>query len=64
MKWPASILHDNSTRCESEPEFVRFRDAAQRLVRSAWARHRIRLLADALLRHGSLNAEPIFEVAA
>ena len=19
MKWPASILHDNSTRCESEP---------------------------------------------
>ena len=40
-------------------ELVRYRDAAQRLVRSAWARHRIRLLADALLRHGTLTGEQI-----
>jgi hypothetical protein len=40
-------------------EFLRYRDAAQRLVRSAWARHRIRLLADALLRHGTLTVEQI-----
>ena len=42
-------------------ELVRYRDAAQRLVRSPWARQRIRLLADALLRHGTLSAEQIFE---
>jgi hypothetical protein len=34
-------------------ELTRYRDAAQRLVRSPWARHRIRLLADALLQHGA-----------
>jgi hypothetical protein len=45
-------------------ELTRYRDAAQRLVRSAWARHRIRLLADALLRHGTLSGEQIFELAA
>jgi hypothetical protein len=45
-------------------ELVRFRDAAQRLVRSPWAQHRIHLLADALLRTGSLSGEQIFELAA
>ncbi len=45
-------------------ELVRYRDAAQRLVRSPWARQRIRLLADALLRHGTLTGEQIFEFIA
>jgi hypothetical protein len=44
-------------------ELVRCRDAAQRLVRSPFAHHRIRLLADALLRHGTLSGEQIFELA-
>jgi hypothetical protein len=43
-------------------EIARLRDAAQRLVRTAWAEERIRLLADALLRHGgTLSGEEIFE---
>jgi hypothetical protein len=33
---------------------ARYRDAAQRLVRSPWAHHCIRLLADALLRQGTI----------
>ena len=45
-------------------ELVRYRDAAQRLVRSPWAPRRIRLLADALLRHGTLSGEQIFELVA
>ncbi len=40
-------------------ELARFRNAAQRLVRSPWAQRRIRLLADALLRRGTLNGEEI-----
>jgi hypothetical protein len=40
-------------------ELSRLRDAAQRLVRSAWAQQRIRLLADALLRHGTLTADDV-----
>jgi hypothetical protein len=56
-------------RCVANPlqaaaELARYRDAAQRLVRSPWARHRIRLLADALLRQGTLSGEQIFELAA
>ena len=47
-----------------EAELTRYRDAAQRLVRSPWARHRIRVLADALLRQGTLSGEQIFELAA
>jgi hypothetical protein len=43
-------------------ELTRYRDAAQRLVRSPWARQRIRLLADALLQRGSLSSEQIFEL--
>ncbi len=41
---------------------ARYREAAQRLVRSPWAQARIRLIADALLRHGTLSAEQIFEL--
>ena len=43
-------------------ELARYRDAAQRLVRSPWALHRIRLLADALLRHGTLSGEEIHRI--
>ncbi len=43
-------------------ELARYRDAAQRLVRSPWAQQRIRLLADALLRRGNLSGEQIFEL--
>jgi hypothetical protein len=45
-------------------ELVRYRDAAQRLVRSPWAQHRIGVLADALLQRGSLSADQIFELVA
>ncbi len=37
-------------------ELARYRDAAQRLVRSPWAQGRIHLLADALLQHRTLTA--------
>jgi hypothetical protein len=40
-------------------ELSRCRTAAERLVRSAWAQQRIRLLADALLRCGTLSGEEI-----
>jgi len=40
-------------------EIARLRDAAQRLVRTAWAEQRIRLVAAALLRHGTLTGEEI-----
>ncbi len=43
-------------------ELSRFRDAARRLVRSPWAQARIQLLADALLRNGTLSSEQIFEL--
>jgi hypothetical protein len=45
-------------------ELDRYRDAARRLVTSAWALQRIRLIADALLRCGSLDAEQIYELVA
>jgi hypothetical protein len=57
--------HENTlTRSISNPlhaaaELSRCRDAAERLVRSAWAQQRIRLLADALLRCGTLSIEEI-----
>ena len=55
-------------RCVANPlqaaaELARYRDAAQRLVRSPWAHHPIHLLADALLRQGTLSGEQIFELA-
>jgi hypothetical protein len=36
-----------------------YKSAAERLVRSAWAQQRIRVLADALLRCGTLSGEEI-----
>ena len=45
-------------------ELARFRDAAQRRVRSPWAQRRIVAIADALLQRGSLSAEQIFELGA
>jgi hypothetical protein len=44
-------------------ELSRCRDAAQRLIRSPWGRQRITVLADALLRHGTLSAEEVAAVA-
>ena len=44
-------------------ELVRYRDAAQRLVRSPWAQQRIRVLADALLRTGSLSGDEILDLS-
>jgi hypothetical protein len=43
-------------------DLARCRAAASRLVRSAWAQQRIRLLADALLWHGTLSSEEFFSV--
>jgi hypothetical protein len=43
-------------------ELAGYRDAAQRLVRSPWAQRRIRLLAAALLRHGTLSGEEIHRI--
>ena len=40
-------------------EFERLRDAAHRLVRTPWAQQRIRLLAAALLRRGTLTGDEI-----
>jgi hypothetical protein len=45
IRWLASMWRANVSN-PSQTELVRFLDAAQRLVRSAWARQRICLLAD------------------
>jgi hypothetical protein len=54
----------NTVGSDLETLIARYRDAAQRLVRSSWGQARICLLADALLRHGSLSGDQIFELAA
>ncbi len=56
-------------RCELGPlqisrAFEHYRDAARRLITSPWAQARIRLLADALLRHGTLSGEEIAGLSA
>ncbi len=43
-------------------ELARYRDAAQRLVRSPWARGRIVAIADRLLRSGSLSGKEVCEL--
>jgi hypothetical protein len=40
----------------------RLRSAAEHLVRSHWAKERIQKVADALLVHGSLDAETIYNL--
>jgi hypothetical protein len=42
-----------------EAEIARLRDAAERLVRTPWAQHRIELIAAALVQHGTLTGEEI-----
>ena len=62
-KWPARISGRRiANPLQAAAELARYRDAAQRLVRTAWAQQRIRLLADALQRNGSLSGEEIFEL--
>jgi hypothetical protein len=48
---------------QAAAELARHRVAAQRLVRSTWAQHRIVGLADALLRNGALTGEQILEIS-
>jgi hypothetical protein len=43
-------------------ELARCKVAAERLVHSAWAQQRIRVLADALLRCGTLSGEEIHRI--
>ncbi len=43
-------------------ELVRYRDAAQRLVRSPWAQARIGQIANGLLQRGTLSTEEIIEL--
>jgi hypothetical protein len=47
---------------QAAAELLRCRTAAERLVRSAWAQQRIRVLADVLLRHGTLTGDEISSV--
>ena len=47
---------------QAAAELSRCRAAAERLVRSAWAQQRIRVLADALLRCGTLSGEEIHRI--
>ena len=61
------MVREHIARSVSNPlqvgvELARHRDAAARLVRSQWARQRIAKLAAALLQHGTLRGEQIFEL--
>ena len=60
--WPASIWHDNSIRCRSEPNSRATATPRSVSSRSPYARRRISVLADALLRHGTLIGEEICSV--
>ena len=58
------LSHAIADPLRAAAELARCRAAAERLVRSQFGATRIRLFADALLRHGSLSAQEIYEVAA
>jgi hypothetical protein len=45
-------------------QLQRLRDAAEHLARTDWARKRIQRLADALIEHGSLDADEIYALTA
>ena len=63
MAVPANLASMSKHNALDEGEGAKCPFAAQRLVRSAWARHRIRLLADALLRNWSLSGDEILGLA-
>jgi hypothetical protein len=44
-------------------QLARARDSAEALVRAEWAQQRIRLIAEALFRHGSLSGTEILELS-
>jgi hypothetical protein len=48
--------------CSRNAQGAPARGSRQRLVRSGWAQQRIRVLADALLRCGTLNGDEICSV--
>ena len=52
--------HYNAVRLGAA--LARHRDAAEKQVRTPWARHRIELIASALLRRGCLNGDEIGEL--
>ena len=59
MRWRASTCRVILIRSHAAAELARYRDAAQRLVCSAWAMRHIRLLAGALMQHDTLTGEEI-----
>ena len=60
--WRARIFARHFDPLRAAAELARCRDLAQRLVRSVWAEQRIRVLADALLRCGTLSGEEIHQI--
>ena len=63
-----AMAREYLARCVANPlqaaaELARYRDAAQRLVRSPWAQRRIVAIADALLQRGSLSGDEILGLA-
>jgi hypothetical protein len=56
---PAVSLEEIGRAAGNRTVRARLRDAAERLVRLEWGQHRIRLIAAALLRHGTLSGEAI-----
>jgi hypothetical protein len=57
MKWRGISWRGGSAAAD-RAEIARLRDA-ERLVRTQWAQECIRLVADALLRHGTLTGDEI-----
>ena len=63
FRWRARYsLRATSIPLRAAAELSRCRAAAERLVRTVWAQQRIRLLAEALLRCGTLSGEEIHRI--
>jgi hypothetical protein len=62
LKMAREYLARHFDPLQAAAELSRCRAAAERLVRSAWAQQRIRLLAEALLRCGTLSCEDIHRI--